>query len=295
MSTLKTLFDITEIDDEQFDILIFKDNNQYVISFVIDNKPYQLLLPDAKEITLKRKLRNINAYPLFRMLIQSRFQSLADSNQKNRFKNQDISKLTGKMWGSSEEFREEFEKYTSQVNLHRPKPLYDFKTQDPNQKPTRGKRSSKPNKKSKEENTIIFRDAQPATGSTESFSESLHYGSQWQSNENNNNNTTEQPKQGSNNCNAKLTISENSVPSNDDEFNPLTSMPFEVSQEELEYFYFYYNCYFENVAGVAGQSNSMQYDNNFSSSDVYQNNFQNDFASNSNFNTPSNSNANIFQ
>ncbi|CAG8537978.1 9679_t:CDS:1 [Dentiscutata heterogama] len=285
MSTSKYLFNITEKYDKQFNIHIYKDENniQYII-FVIENNTYRFLLPDAKKITLKEKLRDINAFPLFRMLIQFNFQELADSNQKNRFKNQDISKLTGKMWRSSKEFREEFKKYTSRVNLLRPKPQYDFKTQDPYQKPNRGKRSYKPYKKSGNDISII----QQLTGSSsELFTESIYNGTQWQ---NDKNNTVNHPKQGDNIDNAKLPANNNVATSNDITFNPLASLifPDATSLEDCPMAEDFY--YLIGTHNVAEQFNLVQYDNNSSTLNFYQDNsiLPNNITPHSSFNIPVN-------
>ncbi|RIB17920.1 hypothetical protein C2G38_1390925 [Gigaspora rosea] len=211
MAMSKTLFNINEIDEKKFNIQMYKDDHdiQY-ISYVVENKLYRCTLNDPKNIPLNEKFRNTNPYPIFRALIQSTFQSVADHFRKNRFKNQDVSTLTGKMWHSSENFQKEFIKYAERVNLYRPKPLVGFKSYDPHQKSTKEKRSNKTYKKSGIDHSIVpyaisIQPVQPtAESSTESLSDFIHNGSQWQDDKNNMVNHLKQS-----NHHAKLPVKEN--------------------------------------------------------------------------------------
>ncbi|KAF0538389.1 hypothetical protein F8M41_007897 [Gigaspora margarita] len=192
MSMPKTLFNINEIDEKKFNIQMYKDDHdiQY-ISYVIENKKYRCTLKDPKKIALNEKFRNTNPFPIFRALIQSTFQYVADHYRKNRFRNPDVSTLTGKMWKSSKNFQKEFKKYADQVNDNRPKPLVGFKIYYPHQKSTKEKRLNKNCKKSGIDISVVpdaisIQPVQPTVeSSTDSFSEFIHNGSQWQDDKNN--------------------------------------------------------------------------------------------------------------
>ncbi|CAG8595480.1 2486_t:CDS:1 [Cetraspora pellucida] len=246
MTQLKTLFNIikvTELDGKQFNILMYKtdDDSQYIISFVIEDKIYRCTLPDAKEVRLNEKRRDINPFPLFRMFIQCTFQFIADYRRKNRFKNPDISKLTGKMWKACEDFQKEFQKYTNEVNLSRPKPQFGFRPFVPNQ--TREERSNRSYRRGRNAISIVpsvisVQRVQQESGSSTELGEFYSNGLEWT----NKNSKIDRKKQ--DDCvNPPITqttpITENdpSVPTDDGTFNPLMSLPLgrdEVWQEEID-------------------------------------------------------------
>ncbi|CAG8452682.1 4429_t:CDS:1 [Racocetra fulgida] len=176
----KTLFDIINGINKPFKIQMFKnDNSQYIISFVIEDKIYSCTLPDAKEVKLNEKCRDINSYPLFRMLIQSIFQLIADHLGKKRFKNQYVSKITGKMWHSSKAFQREFQNFTNEVNLLRPKPQFGFRPSryDPHPIRDRSNRNDKKSKISIVPSFISVRHVQQDAGSSSELAEFYNNGS----------------------------------------------------------------------------------------------------------------------
>ncbi|CAG8485573.1 12717_t:CDS:1 [Cetraspora pellucida] len=292
MSQLKTLFNIikvTELDGKQFNILMYKtdDDSQYIISFVIEDKIYQCTLPDARKVKLNEKSRDINPYPLFRMFIQCTFQLIADYRRKNRFKNPDISKLTGKMWKACKDFQKEFKKFTSDVNLFRPKPQFGFRPFVPNQ--TRGERSNRSYRRDGNVISIVpsvisIQRVQQEAGSSTELGDFYYHGSEWT----NKKNKIDRKKQ--DDCVNPLTtqttsITENdpSIPSDDGTFNPLMSLTLgrdETWQQEIDDYL--------NWLSMANQGvDLLQYSN---VNNYYDPSIQN----NANFNIPGSLNTNGF-
>ncbi|CAG8701330.1 23164_t:CDS:2, partial [Racocetra persica] len=172
----KILFNINEVDYKKLNIQIYDDNDNQCISFVIEDKVYQCILPDTKNIEKPQDINPYPPYPLFRMLIQFTFQLIADYRRKNRFEILDISEISGKI----------------------------FKHYDPYQKPIKKKHSSQIYKKWK--NTMIPRviKVQRMQQGTESSTILLIE-------LDNKNNVINRSKQDNNNRNAKLLANKSSV------------------------------------------------------------------------------------